>query len=55
MQYLAIQPLNRADTHAAAVIAAKGMASTHLVDLSIIVNRWVFPEAEQGKGTTRSI
>jgi hypothetical protein len=39
--YLAIQPLKRADAQAAAVVAATGMASTHLVERSMIVNRCV--------------
>ena len=52
---LAIQPWMKASATAAVVVLDRGMASSHLVDLSIIVRMWLRPFGERGRGPTRSI
>jgi hypothetical protein len=51
---LAIQPENNASAQCCAEVLDKGMASAHLLVLSTIVNRWVKPSLEIGKGPTKS-
>jgi hypothetical protein len=50
--------LTQPDTSASAAVVASmfftGTASSHLVDLSIIVNRYLKPSAEVGRGPTKS-
>ena len=48
-----IQALNRASVQAEAEVEVMGTASSHLVDLSMMVKRWVWP-LEGGRGPTRS-
>ena len=50
---LAIHPWNIACAQAAADVDCRGIASAHLVVLSMTVKRWVKP-SEAGRGLTRS-
>ena len=43
-----------ASTHVAASMLRRGKASSHLVDLSMMVSRYVDPSAATGRGPTRS-
>ena len=50
---LAIQPSRRARRQSVVVAVFMGVASGHLVDLSIVVNRYLKPP-EDGRGPTTS-
>ena len=50
---LEIQELIRAETHESVFASVKGTASGHLVDRSIIVNKYRFP-SDCGRGPTKS-
>ena len=50
---LEIHPWNMAEAHSATEIPVRGIASCHLVDLSMHVKRYVKP-LDEGKGPTRS-
>jgi hypothetical protein len=47
-----IHPATNASAHAAAVVAASGNASAHLVDRSTAVKRCVKPSGDVGRGPT---
>ena len=51
--FLEIHPWNMAEAHSSAEIPVRGIASCHLVDLSMHVKRYVKP-LDEGKGPTRS-
>ena len=50
---LAIQPSMSAVTQESVVASVIGVASGHLVDLSIVVNRYLYP-SDDGSGPTMS-
>ncbi len=50
----AIQLVTRLSAMEEADVSANGIASSHLVDLSTIVSRWVWPSADTGRGPTKS-
>ena len=49
-----IHPATRASAQAVAVVEERGIASTHLVERSIIVMMWVWPSELACRGPTRS-
>ena len=49
-----IHPATRASAQAVAVVVERGIASTHLVERSIIVMMWVWPSELACRGPTRS-
>ena len=49
----AIQPMKRACAQSAVVMAVRGIASGHLVVLSMTLNRYWLPR-DRGRGPTRS-
>jgi hypothetical protein len=51
---LATQDDMRASTQSSAAMVCKGVASSHLDDLSTIVNNYLKPSADVGRGPTRS-
>ena len=53
MPNLEIHPWNMAEAHSTTEIPVRGIASGHLVDLSMHVKRYVKP-LDEGKGPTRS-
>ncbi len=52
--YLATHVEMSASTHVAASMLRMGTASSHLVDLSMMVSRYDEPSAATGRGPTRS-
>ena len=50
----AIHWLTKASTHRSASTASSGTASNHLLVLSMMVNRYLNPSREVGRGPTRS-
>ena len=54
MPNLAIQLLMRASTQVSVSMVAKGIASNHLLDRSMMVNRYRKPSLETVRGPTKS-